>query len=95
MINFDRRKRILELLEKEGQVSTVELEERLGVTGATIRSDLREMDREGAIVRFHGGAALADQSRLSSPNENYLRRSVMHVEEKTAIGRKAAMLVSE
>jgi len=95
MINLERRKRILELLEKEGQVTTLELEDRLGVTGATIRSDLREMDREGAIVRFHGGAALADQSRLTSPNQNYMRRSVMHVEEKKMIGREAARLVSD
>lgn len=95
MINLERRKKILELLEKEGQVSTIRLEERLGVTGATIRSDLRDLDREGAIVRFHGGAALADQSRLNSPNENYMRRSVMHVSEKMAIGKEAAKLVSE
>ncbi len=95
MINLDRRKRILELLEKDGPVTTTELERRLNVTGATIRSDLREMEREGAIVRFHGGAALADQSRLNSPNENYMRRSVMHVAEKIAIGRAAAKLVSE
>ena len=94
-INLERRKKILELLEKEGQVSTIRLEERLGVTGATIRSDLRDLDREGAIVRFHGGAALADQSRLNSPNENYMRRSVMHVSEKMAIGKEAAKLVSE
>jgi len=72
MINLERRKKILELLEKEGQVTTGELESKLGVTGATIRSDLREMDRDGAIVRYHGGAALADPGRLSSPNENFL-----------------------
>ena len=95
MINLERRKKILELLEKEGQVTTTELESRLGVTGATIRSDLREMDREGAIVRFHGGAALADSGRLNSPNENYMRRSVMNVAEKMAIGREAAKLVTE
>ncbi len=94
MINLERRKRILELLEKEGQVTTVELEQKLGVTGATIRSDLREMHREGALVRFHGGAALADQSRLNSPTENYMRRSVMNVAEKRAIGKEAAKLVS-
>ncbi len=95
MINLERRKKILELLEKEGQVTTGELESKLGVTGATIRSDLREMDRDGAIVRYHGGAALADPGRLSSPNENYMRRSVMHVAEKMAIGRAAAKLVSD
>ena len=95
MINLDRRRRILDILEKEGQITTIELEHRLGVTGATIRSDLREMDREGAILRFHGGATLADQSHLSSPNENYLKRSVMYVDEKQQIGKAAAKLVED
>jgi DeoR/GlpR family transcriptional regulator of sugar metabolism len=93
MINLERRKKILEYLEKEGQITTGDLEMKLGVTGATIRSDLREMDREGAIIRFHGGAALADAGRHSFPSENYMRRSVMHVAEKRAIGKEAAKLI--
>ena len=94
VINLERRRKILDILEKEGQILTIELENRLGVTGATIRSDLREMDREGAVVRFHGGATLADQSSLISPNENYLKRSIMNVDEKRQIGREAAKLVN-
>ena len=93
MVNLERRRKILDILEKEGQITTVSLEKRLGVTGATVRSDLREMDREGAVVRFHGGAALVDQSQLISPNENYMKRSVMHVEEKRRIGRAASKMV--
>ena len=95
MINLERRKKILELLEKEGKATTIELEKRLGVTGATVRSDLREMDREGAVARFHGGAAYVDQSRMISPTQNYMRRSVMHVAEKMMIGKEAAKLVSD
>ena len=95
MINLDRRRKILDILEKKGQITTVELETILGVTGATVRNDLREMDREGAIVRFHGGAALVDQSQLESPNENYLKRSVMNVEQKKAIGKAAADMVED
>ena len=94
MINLERRRKILDILEKEGQITTVELEERLGVTGATIRSDLREMDREGAVIRFHGGATLADQGSLISPGDNYLKRSIMHVDEKRQIGKEAAKLVN-
>ena len=93
MINLERRRRILDILEKEGQITTVDLEKRLGVTGATIRSDLREMDREGAVVRFHGGAALADQSQLISPDDNYMKRSIMNVDQKRSIGQEAAQLV--
>jgi len=94
MINLERRRKILDILEKEGQITTVALEKRLGVTGATVRSDLREMDREGAVVRFHGGAALADQSQLISPDENYMRRSITNVEQKRCIGQEAGKLVT-
>ena len=95
MIKLERRKLILEILEKGTDVSTQELIDRLGVTGATIRSDLREMQREGAIVRYHGGARLTELNRSSSPNENYMRRSVMMVAEKSAIGKAAAAFVSD
>ena len=95
MINVDRRKRILEILEKENRISTTDLEQRLGVTGATIRSDLRDLEREGAIVRFHGGASISESVRQSESPENYMRRSVMCVAEKTAIGREAGKFVRE
>lgn len=95
MINIDRRKRILEILEKESRISTTDLMERLGVTGATVRSDLRDLEREGAIVRFHGGASIPDSVKQSTSSENYMRRSVMSVAEKTAIGQEAGKYVHE
>ncbi len=95
MINVERRKRILEILEKESRVSTTDLQECLGVTGATIRSDLRDLEREGAIVRYHGGARISDSVKQSSNPENYMLRSVMSVAEKTAIGREAGKFVHE
>ena len=84
MINVERRKRILEILEKESRVSTTDLQECLGVTGATVRSDLRDLEREGAIVRYHGGARISDSVKQSSNPENYMLRSVMSVAEKPA-----------
>ena len=95
MINVERRKRILEILEKESRVSTTDLQECLGVTGATVRSDLRDLEREGAIVRYHGGARISDSVKQSSNPENYMLRSVMSVAEKTAIGREAGKFVHE
>ena len=63
MINLERRKQILDILSSEGSINTNELSDRLGVTGATIRTDLRDLAREGAIVRFHGGVKLPDRQR--------------------------------
>ncbi len=92
MINLERRKQILDILSEEGSIKTLELSERLGVTGATIRTDLRDLAREGAIVRYHGGVSLPT-SKFSDVGENYMVRSIQHVELKDVIGREAAKLV--
>ncbi len=92
MINLERRKQILDILSAEGTIKTNDLSDRLGVTGATIRMDLRDLAREGAIVRYHGGVKLPEVKH-DEAGENYMVRSITHVEEKTAIGKVAAELV--
>ena len=94
MINLERRKQILDILATEGSINTNLLSERLGVTGATIRTDLRDLAREGAIVRFHGGVRLPEKHHTDELSENYMVRSVTHVDLKEKIGRRAAKLVS-
>ena len=74
----DRRKQILDVLTAEGEINTTVLSERLGVTGATLRTDIRALEREGAIVRFHGGIRLPRKT-LSYSGENYMVRAVTHV----------------
>jgi len=92
MINLERRKQILDILAAEGSIRTNELSLRLGVTGATIRTDLRDLEREGAIERFHGGLRLPEKPH-NDIGENYMVRSVMNVDLKDKIGRAAAELV--
>ncbi|MBO4461232.1 MAG: DeoR/GlpR transcriptional regulator [Clostridiales bacterium] len=94
MVNTERRKKILDILETCGKISTVELGERLGVTGATVRSDIRDLERAGALVRYHGGVALPNASQAPS-DFNYMVRSVSEVKLKTAIGRIAGGMVSD
>ncbi|MCR5593284.1 MAG: DeoR/GlpR family DNA-binding transcription regulator [Saccharofermentans sp.] len=92
MINLERRKNILDILETEGSINTNDLSVRLGVTGATIRTDLRDLAREGAIVRYHGGVRLPDKHR-DEVSENYMVRSVTNIDLKKMIGKQAALLV--
>ena len=92
MINLERRKQILDILATEGTINTNTLSQRLGVTGATIRTDLRDLAREGAIVRYHGGVRLPERPH-NDMGENYMVRSVTHVDLKNKIGKKAAELV--
>lgn len=51
-----RRKKILELLNRDGQVRVSELSETLGTTLVTIRSDLAALELDGYLERIPGGA---------------------------------------
>ena len=87
MLN-DRQIGILELLGKNDQTTVKTLSDRLGVSSATIRQDLKFLETEGLIRRVHGGAVLQDADDLSN-------RLGFNYETKLRIARKAAMLVSE
>ncbi|HTW78102.1 MAG TPA: DeoR/GlpR family DNA-binding transcription regulator [Terracidiphilus sp.] len=85
-----RRRKILDLLEQEGQITVQELVERFGMSAVTIRSDLDALGASGAVVRSHGGAV-----RRLEPTHDYplsLKASV-HRAEKTQIGQAAANLI--
>lgn len=49
-----RHNHILELLKQNRTMDVTVLAERLGVTGATIRRDLKKLEQEGTIVRSFG-----------------------------------------
>ena len=52
----NRRKKILELLDKNGSVRVTELSEMLDISEVTIRTDLADMESKGLLTRVHGGA---------------------------------------
>ena len=58
MLNLERRTRILELLEKHGQVAVPDLSRRFKTSEVTIRNDLKELHERGLIRRAHGGRPL-------------------------------------
>lgn len=52
----ERRRLILDALEREGKVFAAELAARLGTSEDTVRRDLRDLDSAGLLRRVHGGA---------------------------------------
>ena len=54
----ERHLYIKEQLYKNGFVTVQDLAEQLDVTGATIRRDLRIMEKDKLLRRNHGGASL-------------------------------------
>ena len=57
MMNMkSRHQYILEQLKKDGYVKVMDLAERLDVSGATIRKDLRMLESRNLLHRTHGSA---------------------------------------
>jgi DeoR family transcriptional regulator, fructose operon transcriptional repressor len=87
----ERRFRISEILGRERSVTASELIRMLGVTAATIRRDLAVLEKEGVLVRSHGGAVSRTSSTNFQPSYEALGRS--NRAEKQAIAREAERLI--
>lgn len=81
MKQIPRHQQIIELVKKQGYVSTDELVERFNVSPQTIRRDLNELADENRIRRYHGGATIP----LSSENTSYSTRKSHNFTEKDRI----------
>jgi len=90
---MERQKLVEHILTEEGRVAVVELAQRFGVTTETVRRDLDALERQGALVRVHGGAVpLARASTMEIPlGERTHRRS----QDKQAIARRALDVLPE
>lgn len=90
-----RERLILEAIETAGFIAYRDLEARLEASPATIRRDLTRLERAGLIVRVHGGAKPASETRgargslAGTPFEQSITQ---HLAQKQAIGRAAAAL---
>jgi DeoR/GlpR family transcriptional regulator of sugar metabolism len=89
----ERLEQILMLLQDQGRVSVAELSGRFGVSAVTIRSDLATLERQGHLLRTHGGAMLKPD--LSTEPLAFALRKDLHQGEKERIGHAAAALVRD
>ena len=89
-----RRQSILRLLttNPEAKISVTDLSETFGVSVATIRRDLAELQDRRLVTRTYGGAALQHRPRTEL---SMVERISAHAEAKRAIGRAAAELIED
>jgi len=92
MNQVERLRYIQEGLSRQDFVSLEELCTGLGVSRATVRRDLIELERSRNIRRVHGGA-MSTSSREEALD--FKRLSVSCQEEKNLIGRAAADLIQD
>lgn len=88
MLVAQRRRLILETIALQGAVHTCTLAHTLGVSEMTVRRDLAALDKEGLLLRVHGGAQTARDADVG-----YGLRLRRKPDAKRAIGRAAAKLV--
>lgn len=81
-----RQREILEVLARQGRVTTDDLADRFGVAVQTIRRDLVEMADAGRLTRIHGGAV----PRSGTVNIDYQDRRALDREAKDQIARVIA-----
>jgi len=60
MMAHKRREKIMELLREDGSSKVTNLAKLFKVTEVTIRQDLEKLEKDGLIVREHGGAFIKD-----------------------------------
>ncbi|MBQ4631024.1 MAG: DeoR/GlpR transcriptional regulator [Clostridia bacterium] len=92
MVVDDRRKKILELINKTGSVKVTELSKLFDTSEVTIRTDLADMENKGLVTRVHGGAV---SSYKPYYNMNYTQRMSTNQTQKELIAKKIADMIED
>lgn len=90
MIEQERHEMILDTLRKTSPLAVSGLEKALGVSGATVRRDLRFLENLGKVVRTHGGVLHPDHARGEL---SFDRKSRSALKAKLALAEAAVRLV--
>ena len=93
MLNEERRRAIIELLNRQGRVLVAELGRHFETSQVTIRKDLEVLHAHGLVHRTHGGALPARESALEDPTLR--EKEKLHRQEKMRIAQNAASKVKE
>jgi len=90
MLTAERRRSILQALQRDGQVLSSELSKTLQVSEDTIRRDLRELATTGMLQRVHGGAL-----PRSPASASFKERQQQAPGAKAAIAQAAVQLIRQ
>jgi len=93
VLNEERRRHILEVLNRDGRVLVVDLAKQFRTSQVTIRKDLDALQAHGRIYRSHGGALPARESALEDPTLR--EKEKLHRKEKLQIAAAAVRMVRE
>jgi DeoR family fructose operon transcriptional repressor len=92
MFAEERKNKILELILREKKVTVAQLSALFSVTGATIRTDLRDMESTGLLTRAHGGAIERTKTGFEPDSRE---KEVQNIQAKQRIGLAALDLIED
>jgi DeoR family transcriptional regulator, aga operon transcriptional repressor len=93
MLNEERRRAILDMLNREGRVLVADLARQFDTSQVTIRKDLESLHASGSVYRTHGGALPTREGALADPTLR--EKEKLHRQEKLRIAEAAAAMVQE
>lgn len=88
MIREERLNRIIDLVNQKEILMNEELMDLLGVSAATIRRDINDLAEQGRVEKVRGGVVSNYKNVISEPS--YIAKSMLNLDEKKRIGRRAA-----
>ena len=89
---FERKQKILEILNRDGKVRVNELSALFQISDVTIRMDLADLEAKGMLSRVHGGAV---SSYKTYYNMNMQQRLSANQEQKEAIAKHIVEMIDE
>lgn len=89
-----RQRSIVRRVQSRGTASTEELAGLCGVSIATVRRDLIELESLGALRRVHGGAVPADVADFDTVR-GFAEVAATDADDKTEVARRAAEMVAD
>ncbi len=93
MLNEERRRAILDIINREGRVVVKELARRFSTSHVTIRNDLEALHDQGLVQRTHGGALPLQIGALLDPSLR--EKEKLHPIEKQRIAEASTALIKE
>lgn len=92
MLTEERRRAVLEMINRQGRVVISDLSRHFRVSSVTARADINALSRRNLLVRSHGGAIRKSEVAVDVPLDV---KESQHHDEKVRIGHAAAALVKE
>lgn len=88
----ERKIKIVEFVEEHKKATVAQLCDHFGVSSATIRNDLRDLENSNLIMRTHGGAMVRTKTGLEL---NTSEKEVQHLDAKRRIAEAALAMIED